>query len=85
MSYYHHFVPGFAQITAPLHALTKKNTFCYWTPECESAFSKLKELLTTAPVLFYPVIGPECEFVLKTVASGVGLGAVLTKNKRMAL
>ena len=39
-------------------------------------------MLTTALVLFYPVIGPECEFVLETDASGVGLGAVLTKKQK---
>ena len=80
-SYYRRFVPGFAQIAAPLHALTKKNAVFHWTPECESAFSKLKELLTTAPVLSYPVFGPQCEFILETDASGVGLGAILAQKQ----
>ena len=80
-SYYRRFVPGFAQIAAPLHALTKKNAVFHWTPECESVFSKLKQLLTTAPVLSYPVFGPQCEFILETDASGVGLGAILAQKQ----
>ncbi|MCG8624860.1 MAG: hypothetical protein MJE68_23035, partial [Proteobacteria bacterium] len=80
-SYYRRFIPGFAQIAAPLHALTKKNAVFHWTPECDSAFSKLKELLTTPPVLSYPVFGPQCEFVLETDASGVGLGAILAQKQ----
>lgn len=82
-SYYRHFVPGFTQIVAPLHALTKKNAVFHWTSECESPFSKLKQLLTTAPVLSYPVLGPQCEFILETDANGVGLGAILVQNKWM--
>lgn len=42
-----------------------------WSPECEEAFSKLKQLLIEAPVLAFPEFGRE------TDASGMGLGAVL--------
>ena len=49
-SYYRRFVPGFAKIAAPRHALTKKDVPFEWTPECEAAFCKVKELLVTAPV-----------------------------------
>jgi hypothetical protein len=57
-SNYRRFVPGFAKIAAPLHALTKKDDVTFeWTLECEAAFCKLKELLVTAPVLSYPRFG----------------------------
>ena len=79
--YYCCFVPGFAQIAALLHALTKENAVFHWTPECESAFSKLKQLLTTAPVLSYPVFGPQCEFILETDTSGWGLVLYLHKKQ----
>ena len=69
-SYYRRFVPGFAKIATPLHYLTKKDVPFEWTPECEAAFCKLKELLVTAPVLAYPRFGPEREFTLETDASG---------------
>lgn len=51
-SYYHKFVPGFAKIAAPLHALTKKDVPFNWMKQCDEAFRKLlKDLLVTAPVL----------------------------------
>ena len=46
-----------------------------------SSFTKLKKLLTTAPVLFYPVYGPQCELTLETDASKVGLGSVLAQKQ----
>lgn len=67
-SYYRRFVPGFAQIAAPLHALRGKegtagNKACKrcrpvpWSDEADKAFTKLKELLSSAPVLIYPQFG----------------------------
>ena len=75
--YYRHFVPGFSSIATPLHALTKKNALFQWTPQCQSVFDHLEELLVTAPVLAYPKFRPEEEFVLETDARLNGLGAVL--------
>ena len=80
-SYYRRFVPGFAKIAAPLHNLMKKEVTFSWTPECETAFCRLKEALISAPVLVYPRFGPECEFILETDASYVGLGAVLSQQQ----
>ena len=82
-SYYRCFVPGFAQIAAPLHALTKKNATFHWTPECESAFSKLKQLLTTAPVLSYPCLDHSVSSSSKLTLVGWGLVLYLHKNKWM--
>ena len=80
-SYYRRFAPSFASIASPLRALTKKNTKFSWTPECQVAFDKLKELLVSAPVLAYPRFGLGVEFILETDASGVGLGAVLSQTQ----
>ena len=77
-SYYRRFIPHFATIAAPLHALTSTHTKFSWSDECEEAFNQLKTLLTTAPVLSFP--NPdEGEFILDTDASNVGLGAVLSQ------
>jgi len=38
-SYYRRFVPTFAEIAAPLHALTTKNKQFEWTPDCERALT----------------------------------------------
>ena len=78
-SYYRRFMPDFAKVSGPLRALTKKNAIFLWTTECERAFSELKHLLTTSPVLAYPRFGPSQSFILETDASGVSLGAILSQ------
>ena len=41
-SYYRRFMPAFAEVSAPLCALTKKNATFLWTAECETAFVELR-------------------------------------------
>ena len=53
-SYYRRFIPQFAKIAGPLHALTKKNSEFTWTAVCQGVFEKLRNLLTSAPMLAYP-------------------------------
>ena len=52
--YYHRFIPNFAKIAGSLYTLTKKDIKFMWTPQCQAVFEKLKELLTSAPVLAFP-------------------------------
>ena len=52
-----------------------------WTEECEVAFQKLKECLTSAPVLAVP--DSSKEFVVCTDASLDGIGAVLMQEGRV--
>ena len=80
-SYYRRFIPGFANVASPLHALTRKGVAFAWSPECEAAFNQLKNLLITAPVLAYPQFGQDKSFILETDASGCGLGAVLSQEQ----
>ena len=75
--YYRRFVPGFSTIAAPLHNLTTGHSKFTWTTEAERAFATLKEKLTEAPVLAFPRFSEQ--FRLKTDASDVGLGAVLSQ------
>ena len=79
-SYYRRFIPCFAKIAAPLHALTKKGIEFQWTCECQEAFERLKRLLCSAPVLAYPHFGSDQSFILETDASYSGLGAVLAQT-----
>ena len=72
-------MPQFARIAAPIHGLLKKEIAFDWTPECETVFRTLKEVLTSTPILVYPKFGPEYEFALETDASYVCLGAVLSQ------
>ena len=56
-SYYRRFVPNFAHIAAPLHALTREQNKFVWSEEAEQAFLQLKRFLTAPPVLGYPEPG----------------------------
>ena len=76
-SYYRRFVKDFASIAEPLHALTKKHAQFRWSEECQAAFNELKGLLTTAPILGYPL--DQGNMILDTYASDVGIGAVLSQ------
>ena len=46
-NYYARFIPRFSDITQPLRELTKKDVPFKWTEKEESAFQKVKELLTS--------------------------------------
>lgn len=76
-SYYRRFVPSFAKLAHPLHALTRKGAVFDWDSNCQKAFDSLKRRLTEAPVLAYPQF--DRNFILETDASGMGLGAVLSQ------
>ena len=78
-SYYRRFIPGFADVAAPLHALQRMQARFVWTREQEEAFNRLKERLTSAPVLGMPT--DEGTFYLDCDASDVGLGAVLGQKQ----
>ncbi|XP_073016066.1 uncharacterized protein [Primulina eburnea] len=45
---------GFSFIAVPMTALTKKNAKFIWGSECQDSFDKLKQSLTTTPVLAMP-------------------------------
>ena len=76
-SYYRRFIPGLATLEAPLTQLTEKGKAFVWTPACQEAFEGIQGRLSAVPVLAYPL--PEGQFVVDTDASGVGIGAVLSK------
>ena len=76
-SYYRRFVPSYAKIAHPLHALTRKGALFQWSAECEIAFDTLRAKLLTVPVLAYPDFNKD--FTLETDASKFGLGAILSQ------
>ena len=77
-SYYRKFIPSFATICKPLHKLTEKDAKFVWTNHCQNAFDTIKQLLTSAPVLSYPLLEGQ-PFLLDCDASNVGVGAVLSQ------
>ncbi|KAF8101307.1 hypothetical protein N665_0207s0003 [Sinapis alba] len=57
VGYYRKFVKDFSSIAKPLAKLTGKGVLFLWAEETEKAFNRLKEALTTAPVLSLPEQG----------------------------
>ena len=77
-SYYRRFIEGYSKIAKPLHCLAEKSKNFEWTLECEKAFTFLKHLLITAPILSHPDFS--LPFILDTDASDFANGAVLLQN-----
>ena len=76
--YYRRFIEGFSWITNPITSLQKKGKKFVWDQKCEESFKKLKELLTTAPIL--RIVDPNKDFVVCNDACNDGLGGVLTQE-----
>ncbi|GFS14366.1 zinc finger protein [Elysia marginata] len=80
VGFYKEFVPNFAAISAPLSDLVRKgqpNTV-NWTDSQEKAYNSLKFAVTLKPVLQLTDI--DKRFILRTDASGRGLGAALMQE-----
>ena len=77
-NYYRRFVKGYSWYTAPLTDLTKKGAFS-WSEGAEKSFQKMKEVMSSCPVLALPYFSKP--FVLECDASGVGIGAVLMQDR----
>lgn len=72
------YIPNMSNFTAPLRTLLKKDTPWQWFPEHDRALDKLKEVLTSAPVLkFFDMSEP---ITVQVDASLDGLGACLMQN-----
>ena len=69
------FTPRLAVHTEPLRQLLKKDRVWVWEQPQDNAFYKVKEQLTTTPVLAH--YSPHSETVIAADASNMGLGAVL--------
>lgn len=72
--YYRKFVAQYAQVAAPLTNLLQKEGF-KWSDKAREAFVRLKEALTTAPVL--ALSNFEIPFVVETDSCDIGIGAIL--------
>ena len=79
--YYRRFVQDFSRIAAPLTRLTQKNVRFQWTEVCEAGFQKMKDCLTSAPVLALP--SSTGGYTVYCDASRVGLGCVLMQHGKV--
>ena len=82
-NFYRNFIPQFADIARPLNTLTSDNVKFEWSNSCEVAFQKLKELLSSEPVLAFPRLGEP--FIVDVDASDVAFGGVLMQKGRDGL
>lgn len=77
-NFYRRFIRNYSRIAAPLTQLTSPSSPFTWSEEAAQAFSQLKKLFTSAPVLFHP--DSSRQFVVEVDASDVGVGAVLSQQ-----
>ena len=76
INFYRRFIQDYSKITTSLTRLSCKSVPWHWSPECNSAFQRLKLSFTTAPVLSY--WDPESPLMLETDASDLVIAAILS-------
>ncbi len=76
--YYRKFCPNFSTIAEPLTHLLGKRVKFVWSADCENAFTRLKAILRSSPVLAAPDF--RSPFKLAVDASDVAAGAVLLQE-----
>ena len=64
--YYRRFIKGFSKLAHPITSLQKKGVKFDWNSMSEDNFQKIKEILTSAPML--KISDPEGNFVVCTNA-----------------
>ena len=76
-SYYKNYIPNYGEIAFPLHRLSQKDVPFDWSPDCQVAFDKLKEILCSSPILAFP--NQNDMFIVDTDASLHSIGAVISQ------
>jgi transposase InsO family protein len=74
-NYFRRFVKNFSSIVVPITSLTKQDCRWSWGEPQETAFNKIKEILSKEPVL--AIFNPALKTELHTDASSIGVGAIL--------
>ncbi|CAI7806543.1 unnamed protein product [Closterium sp. NIES-53] len=78
VNYVRRFVPDMARLTAPLTDLLRKGVAFTWGEKEHAAFSTLKNVLCSPPVL--RIADPHRPFEVVTDASDIAIGAVLLQD-----
>ena len=80
-TYLARYCPSFSEVTAPLRQLLGQNVEFRWDVRHTEALNRLKQLLTTAPVLGY--FSPTEDVVLQCDSSSFACSAVMLQNGRV--
>lgn len=79
VNFYRKFIPTFAETAGPLTNLLKKTVKYTWSEDCQTAFNKLKDRLTSAPLLAHP--SPyQVQRLTTDCAPSQGLGCILSQS-----
>jgi hypothetical protein len=76
-NYYRRFIQGYAQVTSVFRNLLSKDATFVWTEEHEAAFTKLRDLMTSPPLLRH--IDNQKQITVTTDASTYAIGWVLSQ------
>ncbi|XP_043191558.1 uncharacterized protein K02A2.6-like [Amphibalanus amphitrite] len=71
------FITGYAAVVRPLSAMLKKDSEFDWSDEADTSFNRIKELVTSRPIL--QPFDPALPTVVTSDASDRGAGAVLAQ------
>ena len=80
VNYLAKFVPDMSQITEPIRALLKQDVEFEWNSAQKAAFTKIKKILTSDPILKYFDVNKEV--TISCDASQSGLGSVLLQDNK---
>jgi hypothetical protein len=79
INFYQRWIPGFSEVTRPLHNLFQKNQPWQWTENEQTTFEILKWRVSQAPVLVHADL--DAQFHMETDASNYTYGAVLSQKQ----
>ena len=75
-NFYCHFIFNYSEITIPLTRLTCKDTPWNFSDDCRSAFQRLKDAFTSAPILTHYI--PDAPLLVETDASDYAIAGILS-------
>ncbi len=75
IQFYSKFLPKLADVLSPLYQLLRKGVRFCWNSNCEAAFSKVKQMITSDEILVH--YDPGLPIILATDASETGISGIL--------
>lgn len=79
VNYYSKFIPNLSTLLHPIYNLLKNNTKFQWSKNCDLAFKKIKEIISSDDVLMH--FDYKLPIIVTCDASNVGISGVLSQIK----